>query len=126
MTHTVSVAAVVPPSGWADYCCAVGIEVKAVPLKRSPRTATLPEVTVNWADPTRQTARNLLQSPYSLAKTWVHASRKTLRTTPGKEAPIGRLNSIGSDAAQYSPWNGGNRIAASVRIEFPMASLRPQ
>ena len=33
------------------HCCAVGIEVKAVPLKRRPRTATLPELTVNWADP---------------------------------------------------------------------------
>ena len=33
------------------YCCAVGIDVKAVPLKRRPRTATLPELTVNWADP---------------------------------------------------------------------------
>ena len=25
--------------------------MKAVPLKRRPRTATLPEVTANWADP---------------------------------------------------------------------------
>src|SRR5262249_27790514 len=33
------------------YCCDVGIEVKAVPLKRSPRTATLPELTVNRAAP---------------------------------------------------------------------------
>jgi hypothetical protein len=33
------------------HCCAVGIEVKAVPMKRRPRTATLPEVTVTWADP---------------------------------------------------------------------------
>ena len=34
-----------------SYCCDVGIEVKAVPLKRSPRTATLPELTVNRAAP---------------------------------------------------------------------------
>lgn len=34
-----------------DHSCAVGIEVKAAPLKRRPRTATLPELTVNWADP---------------------------------------------------------------------------
>ena len=33
------------------HCCAVGIEVKALPLKRKPRTATLPELTANWADP---------------------------------------------------------------------------
>ena len=34
-----------------DHSCAVGIEVKAAPLKRRPRTATLPVLTVNWADP---------------------------------------------------------------------------
>lgn len=33
------------------YCCGAGIEVKAVPLKRRPRTTTLPELTVNSADP---------------------------------------------------------------------------
>lgn len=34
-----------------DHCCAAGIEVNVKPLKRRPRTATLPELTVNWADP---------------------------------------------------------------------------
>src|SRR5579871_4272814 len=34
-----------------DHCCAAGIEVKAVPLKRKPSTVTLPLLTVNCADP---------------------------------------------------------------------------
>lgn len=52
-----------PLGQWRDHSCAVGIDVKAVLLKRRPRTATLPELTVNWADPRLPTTADNPEMP---------------------------------------------------------------